>query len=109
MRDVADQDKPSSAEEQAKAAVGPRAAAPAAPAATPPAEPADQGSPQPQEERYNMDGWRARARQRFGVSPHAIAGALAGDDRDDFSEADVQAALDRFSTRQGLPSEEGSS
>lgn len=48
-------------------------------------------------ERNTVEGWKERARTRFGDSPHAVAGALHDADAEaTFTEAEVSSALQAF-------------
>lgn len=60
--------------------------------------------PASQEERYDRHGWRERARTRFGISPHALAGALYDADDEQLSEAQVRSKVDSFLSREVGPS-----
>lgn len=62
---------------------------------------AEQSSPAVAEQRLGVGGWQERSRGTFGASPHAVAGALAGQDASDFSEDEVRQLLDEFSVREG--------
>jgi hypothetical protein len=74
--------------EKAGTGAGEQAAAPA-PAAAAPAKP-----PEVVEEKYTRDVWKEHAKRRFGVSPHAVAGALYDIGPDDvLSEVEVRQRL----------------
>lgn len=54
------------------------------------------------EERHTRAVWKDYARLKLGVSPHAVAGALAHHDpAEEIGQAAVQDALDKFSARRG--------
>lgn len=56
-------------------------------------------------EKYNAAGWKERARRRFGVSPHAMVGALHDFDSDKaLTEAQVRKALGVFEEVTGVDS-----
>lgn len=72
----------------------PPAAPPAAAAAPPSAAAAKVPDPTPFIERYDVAGWKERAKRRFGVSPHAVAGAFHdAKPCDTFTEDEVQMRL----------------
>lgn len=67
-------------------------------AAEPPASPTPTPTPTPTQaqeiERYDVAGWKERAKRRFKVSPHAIAGAFHdAKPGDTFTEDEVQMRL----------------
>lgn len=55
------------------------------------------------EPEYTPAQWREIARATFGCSPHAVAGALAGESEDQaLTESYVRVKLDRFSASEGV-------
>lgn len=66
-----------------------------------PAEQTQQTAPAPPELTLDANAWADRARLVFKASPHAVRGALYGQDGTAWTEDEVRAALDEFSTREG--------
>lgn len=53
-------------------------------------------TPEPYVERHGVDGWKERARSRFGVSPHAVAGALHNLGDEELSAKEAQARIAKY-------------
>lgn len=63
---------------------------------TPPKRQAKAAEPEP---RYTADELRDSARSLLDVSPHAVAGALAGDTRENYTIEDARARVEKFLNR----------
>jgi hypothetical protein len=62
---------------------------------------AKQTEPDSGEPKLDASAWAERARSVFKQSPHAVRGALFGQEGTEWTEDEVRAALDEFSVREG--------
>lgn len=53
----------------------------------------------PPEPRYNLDEAKARARALTGRSPHIVAGALAGSDKETHTASQIEQAVNEYVKR----------
>jgi hypothetical protein len=50
----------------------------------------------------DVEGWAERARAAFKTSPHALRGALFGQEAETWTEDEVRKLIDEFSVREGI-------